>query len=111
MKYLRLNAQEVRQNITYNCHNSHAHRSEDGQIQTYMQILTSKKHILTTSSDQRKRRIRNLYDGCDKKKDKWDKAVFSFATAETNLLPIKDVSVRGSQDGYFKILVGPVCFT
>ena len=106
-----MNALEARQNITYNCYNSHAHRSEDGHIQTYIKILSSKKHILTTISDQKKKRITNLYDGCDKRKDKWDKALFSFATKETDLLPIMDISVQGSQVGYFKVLIGPVCFT
>ena len=115
LKYLRLNADVVRQNITYNCHNTHAHRNEAGDLETFIKIQTSKKQItLTTQNDKKKRKLTNLKDGCAKRKERWDEATFALETSDDmGLLPMLDIGVRGSssQGGYFKVKLGPVCFT
>jgi len=112
LRYMRLNSNLVRQNITYHCKNSHANRDSFGNESPYVKIM-SNDELEIHSSSHIKNRLKVLKDECSKKDNKWHKTVFEFTSKITDRLPIADVAVFDVADSNeeFGIELGPICFS
>ena len=102
----------VRQNMTYHCQNSYAHKNKNGAIMSYIKLMTSDETELTTTSDRRNQ-LDVKRDKCFLKDNTWNQADFEFITKRTAKLPIVDIAVYDVNDKNeeFGLDVGPVCFS
>ena len=112
LKHLRLSSDMVRQNMTYHCKNSYAHKDKNGVIMSYIKLMTSDDMELTTTSGRRNR-LDVKEDKCTKKDNTWNQADFEFTTKWTAKLPIADIAVFdvNGKNEEFGLDVGPVCFS
>jgi hypothetical protein len=98
IKMLRLKSDQVRQNITYNCLNSHSK----------LKVLTDDDvtvNILDVA--------RNTKDDCKVKDSTWRTSVYEINTEQLETLPIQDIAIKtksGAQEK-FGFEVGPICFS
>jgi len=98
IKMLRLKSEKVRQNITYNCLNSHSKLkvlTDDDVIQNILDVATPVK------------------DDCRVKDKTWRQSVYEIETEELETLPIQDIAIKaksGSEEK-FSFKVGPICFS
>ena len=109
---MRLNSDFIRQNITYHCKNSHAHKDSFGNTTPYFKIL-SEDDLEIHAESHIKNRLNVLKDECHKKDNLWHKTVFEFRTSVTSRLPIADLAVYDVADPNeeFGIELGPICFS
>ena len=102
----------VRQNMTYHCKNSYAHKDKNGTIMSFIKLLTNDEMELTTTSGKRNR-LNVKKDKCSMKDNTWNQADFEFITKRIAKLPIVDIAVYDVNDKNeeFGLDVGPVCFS
>lgn len=110
LELLRIEHESVSQNITYHCKNSHANLDSYGRFRDYLKVRSSDDYDVTTSTRDYKLKVSQ--DECNKKDDKWHKAVFELITNRKEHFPVVDVAVYDVADKNeeFGIEVGPVCF-
>jgi len=98
IKMLRLKSEKVRQNVTYNCLNSHSKikvLTDDDVTSNILDIATPTK------------------DDCRVKDKTWRMSVYEIETEELETLPIQDIAIKaksGSEEK-FSFKVGPICFS
>lgn len=109
---MRLNSNSVRQNITYHCRNSHAHKDSFGNETPYIKVLSNDELEIHTAGHI-KNRLKVLSDECNKKDGKWHKTVFEYTSKITERLPISDIAVFDVADPNeeFGLELGPICFS
>jgi len=107
---LRLDHAHARQNVTYNCKNSHAYRTANGGKNTFIKFLASDSQELTAFGKRDKMVV--LKDDCHMKDDVWRKTVFEIDTSLMDKLPIRDIAVSGAdaKDEFYSVEMGSVCF-
>merc|ERR1739838_465152 len=110
-KTMKVGMSAVRQNVTYVCKNSPAHKTMEGEKKTFIKLLGNKKQEIHTMGGK-SNRMSVLEDQCYMKDGKWRQAVFEVASKDLNALPIRDLAVMGASgdDEFFSIKMGKVCF-
>ena len=110
---MRLNSMTVRQNITYHCKNSHAHKDAFGKTTTPYFKVMSNDFIEVSTVSNRRNQLKVLKDECSKKDGQWHTAVFEYTSKVGDRLPINDIAVFDVADKgeEFGIELGPVCFS
>lgn len=105
--FLRLEHSNVRQNMTYNCKNAHAHKDASGQERMFMKFLSDDEMEMSTEDS-----MEVMSDGCSVKDGKWHETVFNVDTNDLERLPISNVAVKDVADGEeeFGLKIGAVCF-
>lgn len=114
MKMLQLLSRSARQNFTYHCKNSHAHKKQgDKVIHHPVKIMMDNENEHKVSTTTRKVRMFTLEDGCNVKDHQWHKSVFEMKTKKSDHLPIYDIASFdiGDKNEEFGIDIGPVCFS
>ena len=113
IKSLRIGNTHARQNITYNCKNSHAHKDTDGNIKPYIKILSNDEEEIDVTGRRQNKRLDVIRDDCQIKDGKTRQAVFEYSSRRVKNLPIIDVAlydVAGENEA-FGLELGPVCFS
>jgi len=109
-KSLKVDKKTVRQNVTYVCKNSPAHKTFEGETKAFVKLLGDNKREMHTMS--KNNRVNVLEDQCYMKDGKWRQAVFQYKSRDMNTLPIRDIGVLGTSgdNESFSIKLGKVCF-
>merc|ERR1712002_1356883 len=99
IKMIRLLSERARQNITYNCKNSHS----------VLRILTDDE----VTADITSLNTKVIKDDCKVKDNTWRKSVYEIETEELGTLPIQDIAVKDVGDAgvEFGLEIGPICFS
>merc|ERR1719318_1792371 len=98
IKMIRFKSDRVRQNITYNCLNSHSKL----KVLTDDDVTTNILDVATP-----------VKDDCIVKDKTWRMSVYEIETEELETLPIQDIAIKaksGSEEK-FSFKVGPICFS
>ena len=64
MRHLRLDSVRVRQNVTYNCRNSHAHKNLIGKEMNFVKLMSDDKVEMHKDSHM-KNKPKIISDGCN----------------------------------------------
>lgn len=111
-KTLKAGMRFARQNITYHCKNSLAHRNSQGYMDNFVKLLSNDHRELMASTHSRRDRLNVVRDECDMQNGQWKEAVLDYTTNDVDRLPIRDIAVLGAghNDEHFSLKVGRVCF-
>merc|ERR1712227_726847 len=91
-KNLKIGKSSVRQNVTYICKNSAAHKTMEGETKSFIKLLSNNHKELHTLGN-RKNRLNVLEDQCYMKDDQWRQTVFEYSSRDLSSLPIRDMAV------------------
>ena len=112
IKSLRIGHSQARQNVTYLCKNSFAHKDSDGKTNSFVKVLSNNGEEVHVNG-RRHTRLDVLRDDCHIKDGKARETVFEYSSRRTSDLPIRDVAVFdvAGSDESFGLEIGPVCFS
>ncbi|XP_038058585.1 collagen alpha-2(I) chain-like [Patiria miniata] len=111
---LRLIYSEAKQNLTYNCKNSHAVENHMGGTQKALTLVGPNDVRISIKNTQKDLQYKvDGEDGCRVHDDTWGKTTVSYSTKKTERLPLVDFAVSdvGRAKQQFGVKVGPVCFS
>jgi len=111
-KSMKLDKKFVRQNVTYMCMNSPAHKTMEGDMKAFVKFRSNNKMELSTMGS-RKNKMSVLEDQCYIKDGSWRQTVFEYASKDLDSLPLRDIGVYGASgdNEFFSLKVGKVCFS
>jgi len=106
-----------RQNVTYHCKNSPAHKTMEGKTTNYkgipfVKFLTKNRRELHTNAESRMDRVNVIEDNCWINDGKWHQTVLEYSTKDVSRLPLRDVAVTGAGNvgEEFRLTIGKACF-
>ncbi|XP_038058441.1 collagen alpha-2(V) chain-like isoform X2 [Patiria miniata] len=111
---LRLIYSEAKQNLTYNCKNSHAVENHMGGTQKALTLVGPNDVRISIKNTQADLQYKvDGEDGCRVHDDTVGKTTVSYSTKKTERLPLVDFAVSdvGRAKQQFGVEVGPVCFS
>lgn len=112
LKLLQLLSSQARQNITYHCRNSVAHRDTGGSLKKALILQGSNGQELRAQGNPRLR-YTVTEDGCSNPDGQWKQTVVEYRTQSAIRLPVLDVAPLdvGKAGQEFGLDIGPVCFS
>jgi len=113
MSFLQLLSSNAYQKLTYHCKNSVAvFDATNRNFRNSLRIMTTSDFELNARGN-RKVRYNVIEDGCKTSSNNWSSTTIQYITDKPQRLPFVDVGLRdvGKPNQFFKIEVGPVCFT
>merc|ERR1719378_1257677 len=111
IKSLRIGHTQARQNITYLCKNSFAHKDSHGKTNSFVKLLSNNGDEVHVNG-HRHTRLDVIRDDCHIKDGKERQTVFHYTSFRSKHLPIIDVAIYdvADSDEAFGLEIGPVCF-
>merc|ERR1719277_202616 len=115
MKMLQVLSRAARQNVTFECKNTHAMKRSDGTIHSHpLKLMTDNEQEPFVHQTTRRLRVFPIRDNCGIHDNEWHDAVFELRTPKSDQLPLFDVAVgensEAGKEQSYRLKIGPVCF-